>query len=761
MIGLIVCSVVLASNPPSTTPSNYTEARAQAGRSPEDQVRLALWCEAHGLTAERLHHLTLAVLADPKNAVARGLMGLVSVDGRWVRPEAVADRTTAEPSPLMADYVARRNDAPDTADGHWALAVWAAEHGLDDQARAHFASVTRLDPAREDAWKRLGHVKRDGRWIPEAQVASEDAEVLAQKLADQKWRPILGEFRRRLAIPSLREKAEAGLVEVTDPRAVPSIGRVFAATEAFEPWAVRLLGQVDSFGSTRGLAYLAAFARSADARRAAAETLRHRDPREYAEPLIALLAEPIRFEVKHVGGLIKPGELLVEGQRANVRRVYTPPTPFRPGDRIGVNDFGQSVVFRKMEPGATARVSVGALFGDPANPTRETVGIETLGRPREAAAVRRLMEADAPFRNFQPGTQLEIRFGDKAEIPMAQMAAEIRQTNAETERKLWADVKLLEDHNVGVRLANGRVADVLNAATGQAIEADRRPWSRWFVEQVGYSSASDDWSARFSVTQPVSIAYQPPALPDGSTRQVDGYRTVDCFAAGTLVQSAEGPRAIETLKVGDRGPDPEHVERLPGLSRHRPGPPQPRPGHLPGGPPGRAGRGQPGASVLGRRPGLGDGPGPENRRPDPDPRRRRARRLDRARRGPARLQPRRGRRRDLLRRPRRRPGPRQRPARPPARPLRPGQGALTWGRFLFRSTTAQGVPEITRDSCRPPTPTLPHEGGREPGASVSGPLFRSPPLVPPPQPSPTRGEGAGRKRVRAFFPVPSPLRGEG
>ena len=36
---------------------SYQQAKANAGRTPDDQVKLAYWCEAHGLTAERLKHL--------------------------------------------------------------------------------------------------------------------------------------------------------------------------------------------------------------------------------------------------------------------------------------------------------------------------------------------------------------------------------------------------------------------------------------------------------------------------------------------------------------------------------------------------------------------------------------------------------------------------------------------------------------------------------------------------------------------------------
>src|ERR1700729_1172278 len=135
-----ICAGLIAGTPtplPANPQQAYREARAQAGRSPEEQVKLALWCEAHGLTAQRLHHLTLAVLADPKNVVARGLMGLVSHDGRWQRPEAVADRLKADADKVatLAEYEQKRQKAAYTAEGQWALGIWAEEHGLPEQAK--------------------------------------------------------------------------------------------------------------------------------------------------------------------------------------------------------------------------------------------------------------------------------------------------------------------------------------------------------------------------------------------------------------------------------------------------------------------------------------------------------------------------------------------------------------------------------------------------------------------------------------------------
>src|SRR5439155_20212858 len=61
--------------------SAYETAKMDAGHDAKAHVRLALWCEAHGWNSERLKHLALAVLFDPSNALARGLMGLVAYQG--------------------------------------------------------------------------------------------------------------------------------------------------------------------------------------------------------------------------------------------------------------------------------------------------------------------------------------------------------------------------------------------------------------------------------------------------------------------------------------------------------------------------------------------------------------------------------------------------------------------------------------------------------------------------------------------------------
>ena len=159
-------------------------------------MKLALWCKAHGLEGQKLRHLAMAVLADPSDAMARGLMGLVEYGGKWRRPEAVADA-------VRADVEARRPAgriqrpavrAPVKPNAQWKLALWCEEKGLADESRAHLATAVRLDPTHAEAWKKLGYKKAGNRWVTEAQAAAERAEREAIKGAEKKWKPLLAEL---------------------------------------------------------------------------------------------------------------------------------------------------------------------------------------------------------------------------------------------------------------------------------------------------------------------------------------------------------------------------------------------------------------------------------------------------------------------------------------------------------------------------------------------------------------------------------------
>ncbi len=358
--GLFVCGLgdpgaVDPAKPPAR--AEYEAKNADVGRDSQSHVRLALWCEQNGLTAERAKHLALAVLIDPKNAMARSLSGLVAYQGSWKRPESISEKVKADAAlgAKLAEYNGRREGVSNNAEAQWKLALWCEEQGLDAEARAHFTTVVRLDSRRDAAWKKLGCKRVGNRWVTEGQLAAEKAEAAAQKAADKKWRPQLQKWHTALTgkIEAKRAEAEAALDALEDPRAVPALWDTFArGSERSQAKVVEVLGRIDGVDASRGLAVLAVYSRSPEVRRAATETLRRRDMRDVTSWLIALIRKPVKYEVRPVGGPGSPGALFVEGAQFNVRRLYAPP-PVPPislfaGEQLSYDQYGLPMITRML-----------------------------------------------------------------------------------------------------------------------------------------------------------------------------------------------------------------------------------------------------------------------------------------------------------------------------------------------------------------------------------------------------------------------------
>lgn len=490
----------------------YEAAKARAGPGASAQVDLALWCEARGLRAERDRHLARAVLIEPANARARGLMGQVADGGRWTTPEALAGRLAADDAAAatLAEYNRRRDELQqhpgrragwaarkERARAHARLALWCESVGLKGEATAHFTSAVVLDPYNEATWKNLGYVKHDGRWVSREQAAAERTEAEAQRQADHHWEPLLRKLRAWLGERTKHSEAEARLGEVTDPRAVPSIVRVFGgAGDAGQATAVRLLARVDAPVATRRLADLALFARAPDVRAAATGALRGREPRDYAGALVDMIRSPLRCSVLPVRGPGRPGALLVEGPRFRMERRYDAPAPFQ----LGSNFYGY-------------------------------VGYDGNGLPVVARGVEvSRLEREKPDRAARDLAALEAR--------TASMIAEANLKAEFSRQRFLADYQAVETYNEEAAERNARVVPVLAGALDAPAELaeDENAWHVWWYDRIGYR-------------------YEPPpqvTISVNASPQLPPPLVISCFVAGTPVRTLDGRMPIETLAVGDR-----------------------------------------------------------------------------------------------------------------------------------------------------------------------------------------------------------------
>jgi Pretoxin HINT domain len=528
----------------------YQAAASKAGHDARAHVRLALWCEAHGMTAERMKHLAAAVLYDPSNALARGLMGLVAHNGKWDRPEVVGRQieNDAARRELINEYLDRRSKTSMKPDAQARLASWCEQKGLKEQAIAHYSEVVRLDPKREAVWRHLGYKKQGNRWVKPEDQAADRLEAERQKHADKQWRPKLERIRDGLESKDAarRTKAEDAAAQVTDPRAVSMVWAVMLrGGERSKFAAIQMLGQIDGPAASNALAAMAVFNPLPAVRARATETLTRRDPRDVIGRLIGLIRKPFRYEVRQVNGPGSVGRLFVEGEQFNLQRFYEDPAinPATIPPRI----FAPSVPFDPYSVQNMILVSAAfnGMTSAPSGPSpavAQQAARSLAADPQNAAAILK-NAASAPPMAFNPANNIVYQTLAQAAYRDMQIAADyraIQQATLTLQQRLALDIQTVETTNAGINELNSRALPVLRLLTGQDMAVEPEKWRAWWTDQLGYVYQSNIPQTKPTYTDTVTAPF------------TVGTAHSACFAAGTSVLTIDGMRTIESIQVGDR-----------------------------------------------------------------------------------------------------------------------------------------------------------------------------------------------------------------
>ncbi len=516
----VLCFAMLAGGDTPAVPTAadraaYDAAAAKADKSAAAHAQLALWCEAHGMPARRIKHLDVALSLDPSNALARGLLGLVTFQGKWAKPEKIKHDLDDDPRfhALIREYLERRVRAPQkNVDAQLRLAAWCLENGLHDEAMAHYHVVTALDPSRDIAWLRLGFKKHHNHWVKPDDLAAQKLEADRQKRADTQWKPRLEKLRDALesSVATRRLKAEKELYQVTDPRAVPMIWKVFGdGSEKMQLIALELLSQIEGPTASFWLAVLATEKSSPDVRERAARALRFRDPRDVIGQLIAVVHKPFKYKVNPGAGPGSPGLLLVDGERFDLRRFYRFP-------ELDIRLMPQM------------NITVSPIKFD---------GPHFTATPKQVALM------------LSMSAGLSSLFASQCATLVADATDATQQRVGQLQRRAYDDAGLIEEVNAQINETNGRVLPLLESLTGQQLGADQSAWQKWWSGQLGY--VYDD---RYSEDKELysDVVEVPDVTAPLPTVNVHVTLRHSCFAAGTLVSTLGGPRKIESIAVGDR-----------------------------------------------------------------------------------------------------------------------------------------------------------------------------------------------------------------
>src|SRR5262249_29880620 len=123
------------------------------------------------------------------------------------------------------------------------------------------------------------------------------------------------------------------------------------------------------------------------------------------------------------------------------------------------------------------------------------------------------------------------------DIQIAQRIMRAEQVLELSRQQLRDDVEAVESYNAEVNRVNDLTIPILSNLTGVDLGNSGEAWQAWWTDQQGYAYSSPSTDEKPTYTE---IVQNPVALNHHS-----------CFAAGTMVQTRDGPRAIESIWAGD------------------------------------------------------------------------------------------------------------------------------------------------------------------------------------------------------------------
>jgi hypothetical protein len=410
----------------------------------------------------------------------------------WQQPAPKPEANTkaavaADPAQALAEYNALKEKAPATAAGQWKLGLWCEEHGLKPEAYVHFSEVVRLDPRRDAAWRKLGFKKYHGRWTTDAEIAEENE----QKKADKLWVPRLKRIHKDIHGrhgAKVRASAEAALLAIKDPRAILSLYREFGGSKLDQSILIGALGRIDRPLSSKVLAILAIYGKTREVRQQAIAVLRDRPADDFLDVMVGMMTDPLKYEVRRVGGPGSPGVIFVEGERFNIARYYAPPPAPNiapaPGDIITFDASGEPIINRPVMTLPLSDINKGI--------------------PGSKTLVRETTTTDIIY----------------AQISVQQLKAEAERAAQSAEAQLEVDVAKIEAMNKDRNQFNNLVIAAAKEATGKDLGKTPKDWRDALGGRNKLSTKTDPTPSKPTIPEAVPLAYNPTFAPVGLSMQI-------------------------------------------------------------------------------------------------------------------------------------------------------------------------------------------------------------------------------------------------
>ena len=282
-------------SPSSTAPAPSGSSSRRSGRADEEkvasaEVEKALERELAGDNAARQSILNKLVADKPESPQAHWHLGEVRVGDKWLPYDRVGDE--GDRWQELYRYGEQRAKRKQTVDDQLFLADGARAHGLLDQERAHLMQVVAINPAHEEAHRRLGDYfsEADGTWIARERFVGA---VQSQR----RWLESLARYgkeaekftsRLRRLSPQGLEKSREEWDAWRDPEKLPALEQAVGDSGgALQTEYVRWLGSLDCYEASRALVRQTLFSENEAVRLMATDTLKDRPWEDYMHELVA------------------------------------------------------------------------------------------------------------------------------------------------------------------------------------------------------------------------------------------------------------------------------------------------------------------------------------------------------------------------------------------------------------------------------------------------------------------------------------------
>ncbi len=490
----------------------------------KSRFEAALETEAQGNSVNRKAEVGET---DKNSPLVRWLSGELESQGKWSSFEELGSSS----SERMQQYREKRAELAGHINFHHTMARWCQQNELPDLAKAHFCGALLANPNDVEARAGQGDRWLSGRWFSAEEVTA--AQTQARQLVDdlEKWLPKINRIAKNLLSTDSKEKLDGikALELINSEEAVPALEMLAQpVNNDCRKMVMHAIGKIRSRESCFTLARLALIYFETEAGQIAVRELKKYPDEMYVPELLQLLSST------------SMDSQLVAAPNGRMALVTLVSQELK--DAKYTQRLEKSV---RVLASVTAEASVQAKVNVIEHARESSFSSNDYGVPLTylGEIVYRQRKTTLPMGRAQVSAEY---------VPRVVAAASTLNLNEDRE----ASKTIAAQHARAQQTWNHRVCEVLRATTDAGLDDTPASWWSWWInENERYESGKPTYSGYRQEHRNVLVGtrYRQDSQGSFDTVVETPYRHMQwsCLVSGTLIQTFEGLRPIETIQIGD------------------------------------------------------------------------------------------------------------------------------------------------------------------------------------------------------------------